>query len=213
MFLHSLYSFSGQIENISIFSTHPCCTGGTRTSPKFECQPQVRSFLAGDKLHCGCKQADDDDRLKGAVKNTFTSAPSPLSSIMGSQRNGFNKERFILSVDVGTTTIRCHVYDKNATIRGSCSTQVVLDVCCFWLSNNPTYDMVYLLLKPPNQGGSLVSRGGLCRVGAWRTLERICQCGQRSCSRYRCTTVHIHITSVGCCCYGKRHKVIIIIII
>uniref|UniRef100_A0A3P8WNZ0 Glycerol kinase 5 n=1 Tax=Cynoglossus semilaevis TaxID=244447 RepID=A0A3P8WNZ0_CYNSE len=44
---------------------------------------------------------------------------------MGSQRNGFNKERFILSVDVGTTTIRCHVYDKNATIRGSCSTQVV----------------------------------------------------------------------------------------
>ncbi|KAF3858755.1 hypothetical protein F7725_011956 [Dissostichus mawsoni] len=28
---------------------------------------------------------------------------------MGSHRNGFNKESFILSVDVGTTSIRCHV--------------------------------------------------------------------------------------------------------
>ncbi|XP_019958388.2 glycerol kinase 5 [Paralichthys olivaceus] len=44
---------------------------------------------------------------------------------MGSQRNGFKKEGFILSVDVGTTSIRCHVYDKEANIRGSCTTQVV----------------------------------------------------------------------------------------
>uniref|UniRef100_A0A3B4U8V8 Glycerol kinase 5 n=1 Tax=Seriola dumerili TaxID=41447 RepID=A0A3B4U8V8_SERDU len=44
---------------------------------------------------------------------------------MGSQRNGFKKESFILSVDVGTTSIRCHVYDKEATIRGSCTTKVV----------------------------------------------------------------------------------------
>ncbi|XP_031710490.1 glycerol kinase 5 isoform X3 [Anarrhichthys ocellatus] len=44
---------------------------------------------------------------------------------MGSQRNGFKKECFILSVDVGTTTIRCHVYDKEANVRGSCSTKVV----------------------------------------------------------------------------------------
>ncbi|KAM9322839.1 glycerol kinase 5 [Pholidichthys leucotaenia] len=41
-------------------------------------------------------------------------------------RNGFKKESFILSVDVGTTSIRCHVYDKEANIRGSCSTKVVL---------------------------------------------------------------------------------------
>uniref|UniRef100_I3JWW7 Glycerol kinase 5 n=1 Tax=Oreochromis niloticus TaxID=8128 RepID=I3JWW7_ORENI len=40
--------------------------------------------------------------------------------------NGFKKESYILSVDVGTTSIRCHVYDKEAKIRGSCSTKVVL---------------------------------------------------------------------------------------
>uniref|UniRef100_A0A3P9BAH2 Glycerol kinase 5 n=1 Tax=Maylandia zebra TaxID=106582 RepID=A0A3P9BAH2_9CICH len=45
---------------------------------------------------------------------------------MGSHRNGFKKESYILSVDVGTTSIRCHVYDKEAKIRGSCSTKVVL---------------------------------------------------------------------------------------
>ncbi|XP_028988346.1 putative glycerol kinase 5 isoform X1 [Betta splendens] len=43
---------------------------------------------------------------------------------MGSQRNGFKKESFILSADVGTTSIRCHVYDKEANVRGSCSTKV-----------------------------------------------------------------------------------------
>ncbi|KAI2667450.1 hypothetical protein H4Q32_003931 [Labeo rohita] len=46
---------------------------------------------------------------------------------MGTQRNGFSKrETFILAVDVGTTSIRCHVYDKSASIRGSCSTKVSL---------------------------------------------------------------------------------------
>ncbi|AWP04365.1 putative glycerol kinase 5 [Scophthalmus maximus] len=44
---------------------------------------------------------------------------------MGSQRNGFKRERFVLSVDVGTTSVRCHVYDQETKIRGSCSTQVV----------------------------------------------------------------------------------------
>ncbi|KAF7669788.1 hypothetical protein LDENG_00124330 [Lucifuga dentata] len=45
---------------------------------------------------------------------------------MGTQRNRFIKESFILSVDVGTTSIRCHVYDKEARVRGSCTTKVVL---------------------------------------------------------------------------------------
>uniref|UniRef100_A0A3Q3ITV8 Glycerol kinase 5 n=1 Tax=Monopterus albus TaxID=43700 RepID=A0A3Q3ITV8_MONAL len=45
---------------------------------------------------------------------------------MWSQRNGLIKETFILSVDVGTTSIKCHVYDKEAKIRGSCTTKVVL---------------------------------------------------------------------------------------
>ncbi|XP_024124364.1 putative glycerol kinase 5 [Oryzias melastigma] len=45
---------------------------------------------------------------------------------MGSwKKNGFRGERFILSVDVGTTSVRCHVYDKEAKIRGSCSEKVV----------------------------------------------------------------------------------------
>ncbi|XP_051984951.1 putative glycerol kinase 5 isoform X2 [Xyrauchen texanus] len=46
---------------------------------------------------------------------------------MDTQRNGFVKrETFILSVDVGTTSIRCHVYDKSANIRGSCTAKVSL---------------------------------------------------------------------------------------
>lgn len=49
-----------------------------------------------------------------------------MSSSMGGPRNGFRKESFILSVDVGTTSIRCHVYDKQAKIRGSCTTEVGL---------------------------------------------------------------------------------------
>ncbi|XP_019733461.1 glycerol kinase 5 isoform X2 [Hippocampus comes] len=44
---------------------------------------------------------------------------------MGTRRNGLKKEGFILSVDVGTTSIRCHVYDKKAEIRGSCRQEVV----------------------------------------------------------------------------------------
>ncbi|KAG7277396.1 hypothetical protein CRUP_033351 [Coryphaenoides rupestris] len=45
---------------------------------------------------------------------------------MGTQRNGFKREAFVLSVDVGTTTMRCHVFDKEAKVRGSCSSKVVL---------------------------------------------------------------------------------------
>ncbi|XP_061098846.1 putative glycerol kinase 5 isoform X2 [Conger conger] len=45
---------------------------------------------------------------------------------MGTQRNGLKRESYILSVDVGTTSIRCHIYDKNAEIRGSCSKKVTL---------------------------------------------------------------------------------------
>ncbi|CAL8346186.1 unnamed protein product [Merluccius merluccius] len=45
---------------------------------------------------------------------------------MGTRRNGLRRESFVLSVDVGTTTIRCHVFDKEAKIRGSCSSKVVL---------------------------------------------------------------------------------------
>uniref|UniRef100_A0A672JCA4 Glycerol kinase 5 n=1 Tax=Salarias fasciatus TaxID=181472 RepID=A0A672JCA4_SALFA len=40
-------------------------------------------------------------------------------------RNGFSRESFILSVDVGTTSIRGHVYDKEARVRGSCTAKIV----------------------------------------------------------------------------------------
>ncbi|CAL8281140.1 unnamed protein product [Lota lota] len=45
---------------------------------------------------------------------------------MGTQRNGLKKESFVLSVDVGTTTIRCNVFDKEAKIRGTSNSKVVL---------------------------------------------------------------------------------------
>lgn len=54
---------------------------------------------------------------------------------MGSRKNGFKKERFILSVDIGTTSIRCHVYDKAANIRGSCTTKVLVSRCSNYTTN------------------------------------------------------------------------------
>uniref|UniRef100_A0A673WX83 Glycerol kinase 5 n=1 Tax=Salmo trutta TaxID=8032 RepID=A0A673WX83_SALTR len=45
---------------------------------------------------------------------------------METRRNGLKRESYVLSVDVGTTSIRCHVYDKEAQIRGSCITKVNL---------------------------------------------------------------------------------------
>lgn len=63
-----------------------------------------------------------DHKWRGtALRQNRTHFPT-----MGSHRNGFNKDSYILSVDVGTTSIRCHVYDKEAKIRGSCSTKVFI---------------------------------------------------------------------------------------
>lgn len=54
---------------------------------------------------------------------------------MGSHKNGFKKESFILSVDIGTTSIKCHVYDKAANIRGSCTTKVLISRCSNYTTN------------------------------------------------------------------------------
>ncbi|XP_030633849.1 putative glycerol kinase 5 [Chanos chanos] len=43
---------------------------------------------------------------------------------MGSHRNGFTKENYIVAVDVGTTSIKCHVYDEKAVVKGSCIRKV-----------------------------------------------------------------------------------------
>uniref|UniRef100_A0A0E9TB69 Carbohydrate kinase FGGY N-terminal domain-containing protein n=1 Tax=Anguilla anguilla TaxID=7936 RepID=A0A0E9TB69_ANGAN len=45
---------------------------------------------------------------------------------MGAQRNGFKRESYILSVDVGITSIRCHIYDKNAVIKDRAPKKVSL---------------------------------------------------------------------------------------
>ncbi|XP_062311873.1 putative glycerol kinase 5 [Osmerus eperlanus] len=45
---------------------------------------------------------------------------------MGTQRNGIKQESYIVSVDVGTTSIKCHVFDKKAQIKGSCTSKVIL---------------------------------------------------------------------------------------
>ncbi|CAN0242732.1 unnamed protein product [Lampetra planeri] len=39
---------------------------------------------------------------------------------------GDSAERFLLGADVGTTTLRCHVYDASARIRGSASSEIKL---------------------------------------------------------------------------------------
>ncbi|XP_041918779.1 putative glycerol kinase 5 [Alosa sapidissima] len=39
-------------------------------------------------------------------------------------RNGFCKKSYIVAVDVGTTGIKCHVYDKEANVRGSSTRKV-----------------------------------------------------------------------------------------
>uniref|UniRef100_A0A8C9SJD0 Glycerol kinase 5 n=1 Tax=Scleropages formosus TaxID=113540 RepID=A0A8C9SJD0_SCLFO len=45
---------------------------------------------------------------------------------------------FILAVDVGTTSMRCHIYDKEASVRGSCSTKVnVLHPQPGWVEMDP----------------------------------------------------------------------------
>lgn len=43
---------------------------------------------------------------------------------MAATRNGFTKKNYIVAVDVGTTAIKCHVYDKDATVKGTCSRKV-----------------------------------------------------------------------------------------
>uniref|UniRef100_A0A3P8YJD2 Glycerol kinase 5 n=1 Tax=Esox lucius TaxID=8010 RepID=A0A3P8YJD2_ESOLU len=61
--------------------------------------------------------------MNSKTRETDTFAVVSQSSI---PENGFKKENYIISVDVGTTSIRCHVYDKEAQIRGSCVTKVNL---------------------------------------------------------------------------------------
>lgn len=120
-------------------------------------------------------------------------------SSMGSQRNGFNKESFILSVDVGTTSIRCHVYDKEAKIRGSCTTKV-MSLTAFTppsliihvvqqMQMSATFLIVLsLILVNLSSGCPVVSRGRTCRDGPRGTMGGVHHCGQRGCARYSWTS-------------------------
>lgn len=62
-------------------------------------------------------------RSEGGIGQTVAEHKARVT--MEIQRNGFKRESYILSVDVGTTSIRCHVFDKEAQIRGSCITKVL----------------------------------------------------------------------------------------
>lgn len=119
---------------------------------------------------------------------------------MGSQRNGFNKESFILSVDVGTTSIRCHVYDKKTKIRGSCNTKVFIFFHLSFLVARirHTFYLRFLIWIKLFPGCSFVSRGWTCGDGSRGTLERLHHCGQRSCARYSCTS--------SCCPIAHNHS-------
>lgn len=173
--------------------------------PKVELQPQRDSSAAADKVLPGHaihtvvlwtrpKWADHGGRGTDLrdIGKTF--------STMGSQRNGLQKERFILSVDVGTTSIRCHVYDKEAKIRGSCTAEVLISSFCFWrdvsqlqhplttYSIHKLFIFICLILFILCPGCSLVSRGNICGDGPRCTMDRVCRCGQGSCARYSCAS-------------------------
>ncbi len=98
---------------------------------------------------------------------------------MGTQRNGFSKrETFILSVDVGTTSIRCHVYDKSASIRGSCSTKVNESRIVCSAFQRVKSDRSFLFTGVPT-----LSSAWMGRDWPWGSVERVCDCSQRSSSR------------------------------
>lgn len=93
---------------------------------------------------------------------------------MGSHRNGFKKEGFILSVDVGTTSVRCHVYDKQANIRGSCTAEVCLAF------SQPHSQIHHLHISHPVQYLNVFFQWltGWCFV-LWSYFIRLCHCTQR----------------------------------
>lgn len=40
---------------------------------------------------------------------------------------GQNNEKYVLSVDIGTTSIRCHIYNKAAKLMGKCQEKVEVE--------------------------------------------------------------------------------------
>lgn len=97
--------------------------------------------------------------------------------IMGTQRNGYSKrETFILSVDVGTTSIRCHVYDKNASIRGSCSAKVNKQTAAWQVCANHAFLCVYKLLT----AACLLHRCPFCILSLGLLRSTLMNCGKGS---------------------------------
>lgn len=125
---------------------------------------------------------------------------------MGSNKNGFKKERFILSVDVGTTSIRCHVYDKAANIRGSCTTKVIISgysnyaICTQLLLCNSSMNRVTFgdfdvdNILP---GYTSVSKGGIRGDKPRCNMERFYRRGQRGCARYGCSISYLNHLQTG----------------
>lgn len=124
------------------------------------------------------------DILTAMVTNVRLRLSELTHCAMGTQRNGFSKrETFILSVDVGTTSIRCHVYDKSASIRGSCSMKVndssLTDLQdCASAFQCVKSDSSFLVTGVPT-----LSSAWMGRDWPWGSVERVCDCSQRSSSR------------------------------
>ena len=47
-----------------------------------------------------------------------------------------SKEKFVLGLDVGTTTIRAFVFDQDGTIRGTATDKVGIVTCVLQLATN-----------------------------------------------------------------------------
>lgn len=97
-------------------------------------RPRARSCLCGAQVLKSEVQEirEGKEQIFTVISRQCWSSSVPRSCksalcvcVMGTLRNGWTKrESFILSVDVGTTSVRCHVYDKHANIRGSCTRKV-----------------------------------------------------------------------------------------
>jgi glycerol kinase len=43
-------------------------------------------------------------------------------------------KKYVAALDVGTTTVRCHILDKTAKVVGSATRQVTINCFYFWLN-------------------------------------------------------------------------------
>ena len=76
-------------------------------------------------------------RKKAGSSISLIASDESCSPSVSVQAGSVKNDSFVLSLDVGTTTIRAHIYDQTATRRGtgsrnvSSSLEVYFWLCCF----------------------------------------------------------------------------------